>query len=270
MTSAEPWNPDVTDHGVLTRAAYGDQRHLAARQSLYRWQRPRHDLPGIVVRELTGVDGPVLDVGCGNGRYVERLRRERPGAPVVGLDLAPGILAGIPGPVVVADAAALPFPDDAVRGVLAMHMLYHARDVRGTVTELARVLEPGGVLIASTNSGHDKPELDALWRRAAGDVLGVPDGPARVSLSARFTLEDAPRILGAAFDDVRVRELPGVIEVTDAEPVVAHLGSYAAWAGQVGVPFGETVDRARELVTAAIRREGRFRVTCLGGILVCR
>lgn len=58
--------------------------------------------------------------------------------------------------------------------------------------------------------------------------------------------------------------------MTDAAPVVAHLASYEAWADQMGVPFKETVERARERVDETIRVEGAFRVTCLGGVLVCR
>ncbi|MGW1147811.1 class I SAM-dependent methyltransferase, partial [Streptomyces sp. NPDC002454] len=223
-----------------------------------------------VVRELADVDGAVIDVGCGNGRFVERLRRERPERPVVGVDLSAGILAGVPGTVLVADGAALPFAGGTFDAVLAMHMLYHLPDIRAAIAEAARVLRPGGVLVASTNGERDKHELDALWRRAAGDVLGVREGPARVSLSARFSLEQAPGLLGTVFEDVRVRELPGVIEVTDPAPVVAHLASYEAWAEECGVPFSSTVERAAELVTAAIRERGSFRITCMGGVLVCR
>lgn len=61
-----------------------------------------------------------------------------------------------------------------------------------------------------------------------------------------------------------------MIEVTDAEPVVAHLASYEAWANKMGVPFRETIERARERVNETIQAEGSFRVTCLGGMLVCR
>jgi hypothetical protein len=60
------------------------------------------------------------------------------------------------------------------------------------------------------------------------------------------------------------------IEVADPGPVVAHLASYEAGADQMGVPFKETIERARERVDETIRTEGAFRVTCLGGILVCQ
>ncbi|MFJ3922644.1 class I SAM-dependent methyltransferase [Streptomyces sp. NPDC090022] len=237
----------MTDRRLLSTQAYGTGQHLAARQSLYQWQTPRHDLPGIVVGELAGIRGAVADVGCGNGKFVQRVRADRPDLTVLPMDISPGILAGIAG-AVAADAQRLPIADGALGAVLA----------------------EDGIAIASTNSRTDKRELEDLWRRATGDVLGLPEGPARVQLSARFTLEDAPAILGTVFDDVRTIPLPGVIEVTEAAPVIAHLASYEAWADQMGVPFKETIERARDRVEETIQAAGAFRVTCLGGILVCR
>ncbi|MER6359859.1 class I SAM-dependent methyltransferase [Kitasatospora sp. NPDC001527] len=260
----------VADKSILANSAYADGRHLAARQSIYQWQQPQYDLPGIVVEELAGTSGIVLDVGCGNGKFVSRLHKDRPDLQVVGMDISAGILAEVEKPVLVADAQALPFADGSADAVLALHMLYHVGDIEATIKELARALRPGGVLIASTNSDTDKQELDRLWARAAGDVLGIPEGPARVSLSSRFSFEKAPGYLGTAFKDIRVRNLPGTIELTDPAPIVAHLASYEAWADQCGVPFQETVRRVAEIVAEAIKSEGSFKISCFGGILACR
>ncbi|MFI9785905.1 class I SAM-dependent methyltransferase [Kitasatospora sp. NPDC051984] len=258
----------VADKTILANSAYADGRHLAARQSIYRWQQPQYDLPGIVVEELVGTSGIVLDVGCGNGKFVGRLHKDRPDLQVVGMDISAGILADVEKPVLVADAQVLPFSDNSADAVLALHMLYHVSDIEATIRELARVLRPGGVLIASTNSDTDKQELDQLWARAAGDVLGIPEGPARVSLSSRFSLENAPRYLRAAFTEIQVRDLPGTIEITDTAPIIAHLASYEAWADHCGVPFHETVSRAAEIAAASIKAEGSFKITCRGGILI--
>ncbi|KDN84662.1 class I SAM-dependent methyltransferase [Kitasatospora cheerisanensis] len=260
----------VADKAILANSAYADGRHLAARQSIYRWQQPQYDLPRIVVEELAGTSGIVLDVGCGNGKFVGRLHKDRPDVQVVGMDISAGILADVAKPVLVADAQALPFADDSADAVLALHMLYHVSDIEATIKEMARVLRPGCLLIASTNSDTDKQELDQLWIRAAGDVLGIPKGPARVSLSSRFSLEKAPDYLGTVFKDIRIRELPGTIKITDPVPIAAHLASYEAWAGQCGVPFHETISRAAEIVAATIATEGSFKIKCLGGFLVCR
>ncbi|MEV7783280.1 class I SAM-dependent methyltransferase [Kitasatospora sp. NPDC088351] len=259
----------VADKSILANSAYADGRHLAARQSIYRWQQPQYDLPGIVRDELAGTSGTVFDIGCGNGKFVSRLHSDRPDLQVVGIDISAGILATVEKPVLVADAQALPFANQSADAVLALHMLYHVGDIEATINELARVLHPDGVLIASTNSDTDKHELDQLWARAAGDVMGIPEGPARVSLSSRFSLEKASSYLGEAFKKIRVRELPGLIEVANPDPVIAHLASYEAWAEQCCVPFNETVKRAHEIVASIIAAEGSFKITCRGGVLTC-
>ncbi|WP_433446026.1 class I SAM-dependent methyltransferase [Streptomyces sp. CA-142005] len=260
----------VTDRGRLAGSAYSSDRDLAARQSLYQWQTPRYDLPGIVVEQLRGVNGCVVDVGCGNGKFIQRLRQDRPDLTLLGLDIAPGILAGVHGLVAVADATRLPLATQSADAVLALHMLYHVPDIPQAVRELSRVVARDGLVIASTNSDRDKAELDDLWQRAAGDVLGTGRGPARVSLSARFSLEKAPAFLGEEFGRVETIELPGTITVRDAEPVVAHMASYQAWADQHDVPFEATIERARTILNEHIARHGAFEIHCRGGILVCR
>ncbi|MEU6390287.1 class I SAM-dependent methyltransferase [Streptomyces sp. NPDC046939] len=260
----------VTDRERLAGSAYNGDRDLAARQSLYQWQHPRYDLPGIVTEQLSSVRGRVVDVGCGNGKFTKRIREERPELELLGLDIAPGILVAVPGPVAVADVARLPLASASVDAALALHMLYHAPDIAQAIRELSRVVTADGLLVTSTNSDRDKAELDELWMRAAGDVLGSGRGPARISLSARFSLEKAPSFLEEEFGQVETIELPGTITVRDAEPVVAHLASYRAWADQHDVPFEATIERARTIVGEHIAQHGAFEIRCLGGILVCR
>ncbi|MFC5802340.1 class I SAM-dependent methyltransferase [Streptomyces formicae] len=260
----------VTDRTRLAGSAYNGDRDLAARQSLYRWQTPRYDLPGLVAEQLGDVRGRVVDIGCGNGKFIQRLRQDRPDLYLLGLDIAPGILADVPGPVAVADATRLPLASGSVDAALALHMLYHVPDISQAVRDLARVVTRGGLVVASTNSDRDKAELDDLWQRAAGDVLGIDRGPARISLSARFSLEKAPAFLGEEFGRVETVELPGTVTVRDPEPIIAHMASYRAWADQQDVPFDATIARARRILVDHITQHGAFEVTCLGGILVCR
>ncbi|ELP64360.1 class I SAM-dependent methyltransferase [Streptomyces turgidiscabies] len=262
----------ATDRPRLADSAYSSDRDLAARQSIYRWQTPRHDLPGIVAGQLDAVPGGgrVVDVGCGNGTYLRRLRAERPELSLLGLDVSPGILATVPGPVAVADVMRLPLATGSVDAALAMHMLYHVPDIPQAVRELSRVVAPDGLVIASTNSDGDKAELDDLLHRAASDVLGTGREPARFSIGARFSLEKAPAFLGEEFGRVRTIELPSTVTVRDPEPVVAYLASYRAWADQYEAPFDETIERARAIVTDHIARQGAFEIGCRAGILVCR
>ncbi|MFM9540882.1 class I SAM-dependent methyltransferase [Streptomyces turgidiscabies] len=201
-------------------------------------------------------------VGC--GKFIQRLREDRPDLALLGLDIALGVLAAVPGPVVVADAPRLPLAAQSVDAALALHMLYHVPDI----AQVVRVVACDGLVIVSTNSNRDKAELDDLWQRAAGDVLGTGRGPVRISLNARFSLEKAPAFLREEFGRVETVELPGTIAVHDPEPVIARMASYRAWADQHDVPFEATVERARAILVDHIAQRGTFEVTCLGGILV--
>ncbi|MFI7645149.1 class I SAM-dependent methyltransferase [Micromonospora sp. NPDC049460] len=260
----------TTDRAILANAAYACEQHLAARQALYRYQTPTYDLPAIVIENLATVTGTIADVGCGNGRYLRRLRTERPDLTTIGIDIAAGILREIPPPVAVADASALPLQNESVDAVLAMHMLYHVTDTEAGLAELTRVLRPHGILIISTNATDDKHELDDLWSAAAADVLGTPTGPRRISLSSRFPLNHARDRLRPYVTDTHLIDLGGTITVTEPQPVLDHLASYRAWAHQTGVPFEPTLHRVRERLTEAIDRDGVFVISGNGGILVCR
>ncbi|WP_171164099.1 class I SAM-dependent methyltransferase [Streptomyces sp. I05A-00742] len=262
--------PAVTDRRVLTGSAYNTDRDLAARQSLYAWQAPRYDLPGIVADRVHHVRGTVVDVGCGNGTFIRRLREVRPDLRLLGFDISAGILGPVPRPVAVADAVRLPLRANSVGGVLALHMLYHVHDIQAAIRELARVMTDDGTVIVSTNSARDKAELDELWRQAAGRSLGVERGPARLSLSSRFPVERAHELLGAVFSRIELLELPGIITVHKPDPVIAHMESYRAWADQREVPFQETIGHTRAILSAHLDRHGSFDITSLGGLLICR
>lgn len=262
--------PDTTSREMLAGSAYKDAGHLEARQSLYDWQEPTYDLPGLVLEQLPADLGRVLDLGCGNGKFVQCIRDERPVSVAIGMDISAGIIAGIAPPIVAADAAAIPLKNGAVDVVLALHMLYHVEDLSAALNEIRRVLSAPGMLIASTNANEDKHQLDELWSKAAGQVLGVAEGQRRISLSERFPLNDAPALLGNVFADIELIELPGVITLTSADPVVRYYESYRSWANTAGVPFEETIARARAIVEDHIQSHGNFRIDCLGGILICR
>ncbi|HYY09144.1 MAG TPA: class I SAM-dependent methyltransferase [Actinomycetota bacterium] len=97
----------------------------------------------------------VLEVGCGPGRLSILLAKQ--GRDVIGLDLDPdmverarGNAAAIPWEAddqpsfVVGNAAALPFPDGAFDLVVSTLSMHHWDDAAAGLTEIARVLRPGG------------------------------------------------------------------------------------------------------------------------------
>ena len=162
-------------------------------------------------------------------------------------------------PVVTADAARLPFPDDIVDRVLAPHMLYHCPDIPAAIAELRRVLVPGGALVAVTNA-HD--HLLELWDVYA-DVTGL-----RPSFFVdRFDLASGDAPLREVFDDVRVERFDGMLDVPDAQPIVDYLASTVHF---VDRKDDQVLEEIRARVQRVIDAQGAFSVRARSGAFACR
>jgi SAM-dependent methyltransferase len=121
---------------------------------------------------VTGVR--VLDLGAGTGVVTSSLAPT--GAYVIAADVAYGMLhhgAATRPPAVCADAARLPFRTDSFDHVVAAFVLNHVPDLVGTLTELARIVRPGGSIAASSfPTDRQHPAKDAIGKviDAAGFV----------------------------------------------------------------------------------------------------
>ncbi len=90
-----------------------------------------------------------LEIGCGEGRVTRDLKNR--GHTVTAIDASPTLVryaqeADPDGRYLVADAAALPFPDAAFDLVVAYNSLMDVSDMPAAVRETARVLQPDGRL----------------------------------------------------------------------------------------------------------------------------
>ncbi len=118
-------------------------------------------------------DRVVLDLGCGKGR-VSRLALERGARETVGVDISEAMLkaasAALPTPTarwVRAQGQTLPFDAASFDVVVCALMMGHVEDLETALSEIARVLRPGGVLLLS--DFHPYATLRG-WQRAFTDV----------------------------------------------------------------------------------------------------
>jgi SAM-dependent methyltransferase len=252
---------------------YDDGGRLAARQSLWRL-RPGPTLQDLAV-ELAALEGDetVVDVGCGTGAYLSRLRSQGHRGLLLGLDLSAGMARESRGyaPTAIADVQAVPLRDGSVDVALCMHMLYHVPDLPRAVRELRRVVRPGGTLIAATNGAGHTAELDVVLATSVAEVVGTRPTPFEWSFS-RFSPQVARDLLATVFPEVEVHDVGVSFPVTDVAALVDYLASLTP--ESVGVSRGEPWNRvlaiARDEIVEQIDDHGHFEVTTHPVVLRCR
>ena len=150
----------------------------------------------------------VLDLGCGAGRFVAALRDA--GADPVGVELAEAALErarrNVPGADLrlVEPDGSLPLGHGEVGLVWCSEVLEHVPDTVALLTEVRRVLAPGGrLLVTVPDHGRLRRALIALARHEAHyDPLGQ-----HVRFYTRRSLAGALHATG--FKDVRIEPLGG-------------------------------------------------------------
>ncbi len=200
---------------VLVREQYAGEANLGARKAIYA------DAEGPDARELAfqaiAEVAPrcVIEAGGGEGELAERVVGEL-GADLVLVDQSERMVELARGRGLdahVGDVQALQFPDGAFDCAVAAWMLYHASDVPGAIAELARVLRPGGRLVAVTNGAGHLAEL----RKLAGERgwwTGMP-----------FSRENGAELLGGSFANVEARHADGWVTIRDDAAIWSYLRS---------------------------------------------
>jgi ubiquinone/menaquinone biosynthesis C-methylase UbiE len=171
--------------------------------------RPRLTLKEAVDDVLDPAGKTIIDVGCGDGTIVRHLARR--GATAIGIEVSEGQLerarkqAGEGEDYRVASGESLPFGDASAWAILFMKSFHHipAGVMLATLEEAARVLEPGGQLIAIEPLAEGnyfeamRPIEDETAVRAAA-YAALQNAPASLLPEGEFFYESVVRFRDAS------------------------------------------------------------------------
>ena len=224
----------------LVRRQYETEDGLAVRRASQRRfleGTNAFDVALEAVRRAT--PGRVLEVGCGMGDFAERVARELE-AEIVATDLSARMVElsrarGLDARV--ADVQSLPFADGEFDCAVANWMLYHVPDLDRALRELARVLRPGGTLVATTIGAEHMADV---WQLVG---FGVP--------LREFSRESGEELLRRHFTQVEREDVDATLVFPDEAAVHRYVDSTV---------FAHAVPRPLPSVEAPFRSRTRTTV----------
>jgi ubiquinone/menaquinone biosynthesis C-methylase UbiE len=155
MTSARSVPTPVLPIPYVPETAFGDWFLQTPTWDIHVLEVALRDLDRLIPARRASYP-VVVDVGCGWGRSLKKLRERFGAQRVIGFDIAPKMVeaarqevaaAGIEAEVVLADSSRLPLPDASVDLLFCHQTFHHLVDQQRAIAEFFRVLKPGGTLL---------------------------------------------------------------------------------------------------------------------------
>jgi malonyl-CoA O-methyltransferase len=227
----------------------------------------------------------ILDLGCATGGAAAALKRRFRQAQVIGVDVAPSMLAGLrrrssllrPLRGVCADIAALPFAAGSTDLLFANLVNHWSPDPAAVLDEYRRVLRPDGMLLFTALGPGTFRELREVWSAVDPEVLlpHFPDllevGDALVAAGFREPVMDMEII---TLHYPRLEALVGELEATATALLIPGWNRWKEEKSRLEAGFAPLLVGARyplsyEIVygTAFGPREGQPRRTPAGDVV---
>jgi ubiquinone/menaquinone biosynthesis C-methylase UbiE len=131
----------------------------------------------------------VLDVGFGQGRTTSLLVQR--GHRVIGVEVSPTMVKQATArnrtacrdgraDLRLGDGVTIPFPDRCADAAISAHTIYFMEDPAATISEIARVLRPGGTLAIACRTSDDEPpawmDMDVYRLRSIEEITTMLRG----------------------------------------------------------------------------------------------
>ena len=231
-----------TDQEYLLTSQYKDSSNLKVRirihkrfsinkYSFHRWIFDHFNIPH---------PARILEAGCGPGHlWTQNVDRIAEDWDITLSDFSAGMLQEAQSNLSnskghftfkLFDIQSIPFEDEHFDTVIANHMLYHVPDRAKALSEIRRVLKPGGRFYAVTNGERHMQEIYDLLKKFTPEM---PD-PRDNLFSHHFGLENGGDQIAHWFETVTLHRYEDGLVVTEAGPLIAYVLSTSAGVAVIG------------------------------------
>lgn len=175
--------------------------------------------------------GRLLEIGCGSGRFLQRMRRK--GWAVQGVDLDPVVAKRIQEryglSIDVGDLRALGYPAESFDAVAMSQVIEHAYDPVGLLAECRRLLRPGGHLVLST------PNARSLAHRRFARAWRGLEPPRHLQIFTRQALESSTQRVGLRIERITTlsAESAGIYRASEEAQLALGLAVHGTAVGRV-------------------------------------
>lgn len=255
---------------ALRQNQYRDASNLNARIRLHqRFSRAAESWDDFILANLQLSEGmTVLELGCGNASQTRHNGYAYPGSLRYYLaDYSLGMLQEASSELsedarfffTVQDAQALAFAASSFDLITANHMLYHVPNIGLALTEIHRLLKPGGRLMAATNGRGHMQDLDQLLHAFSSE------SPELHAFHSRFTLENGTEVVAAVFGNCSLRPYYSDLWITEAQALTDYVLSLD---GIQTNPLGRDPQELTSYFQKLIDSDGGIKIHKSSGLLL--
>ena len=211
----------------------------------------------------------ILELGCGNGwQWDVRLGELPQRCKLVLSDFSQGMVDSVRekfSPVSAdidfrqIDIQAIPYEDESFDAVIANHMLYHVPDLDAALSEVRRVLKPGGRFYAATNGNGGM----SLFLHEALKCFD----PETEAFSQRFSfsLQNGEALLSRYFSSVGQIDYDDSLAVIQTRDLIEWIDSSISISGYSGA----YADALYDYFEAIRVRDGAINIPKEVGLFIC-
>lgn len=211
----------------------------------------------------------VLEIGCGNGQ-LWKTNKEHIKGNIILSDISKGMindasdnLKDIPSiQYQCFDCDSIPYKDNSFDIVIANHVLFYLKDIPHALSEIKRVLKPGGYFYCSAYGNKHMKEITDLVKEYDPRIT-----LSNIQLYDMFGLENGENILSQYFENIVIDKYNDSLEVTNMDDIANYILSCH---GNQSEYISKDYNSFKVFIQKKLTNHRSYHITKDAGVFICR